>query len=130
MGESGSAPNKLLEATDGERLDVEESLALLQTFTEVETGAGTDALERRPQLAAALYAARTLSAPIIVAKLDRLSRDVHFISGLMAERVEFIVTDFGRQPDPFILHIYAALAQKERSMISERVRAALMAAQP
>ena len=40
-------------------------------------------------------------------------------SGLMAERVEFIVTDFGRQPDPFILHIYAALAQKERSMISE-----------
>jgi DNA invertase Pin-like site-specific DNA recombinase len=61
-------------------------------------------------------------------KLDRLSRDVHFISGLMAERVEFIVTDLGRQADPFVLHLFAALAQKERDLISERTRAGLRAA--
>jgi DNA invertase Pin-like site-specific DNA recombinase len=56
---------------------------LAETFVEVETGKGADALDRRPQLSAALTAARKLKAPIIVAKLDRLSRDVHFISGLM-----------------------------------------------
>src|SRR4051812_46801119 len=58
-------------------------------FTEVETGKGADALDRRPQLAAALAKARKLRCPVIVAKLDRLSRDVHFVSGLMAERVPF-----------------------------------------
>jgi DNA invertase Pin-like site-specific DNA recombinase len=56
----------------------------LQTFDEVETGKGADALDRRPQLAAALKAAKQIKAPIIVAKLCRLSRDVHFISGLMS----------------------------------------------
>jgi DNA invertase Pin-like site-specific DNA recombinase len=61
-----------------------EGFALLQTFEEVETSKGADALDRRPQLAAALKIARKHKAPIIVAKLDRLSRDVHFISGLMS----------------------------------------------
>jgi DNA invertase Pin-like site-specific DNA recombinase len=93
-----------------------------------ETGKGSDALERRPGLAAGLKAARTARAPMLVAKLDRLSRDVHFISGLMANRVEFIVTALGRQADPFILHLYAALAEKERALISERTRAGLAAA--
>jgi DNA invertase Pin-like site-specific DNA recombinase len=97
-------------------------------FSEVETGCGADALELRPQLAAALQAGRVFRAPVIVAKLDRLSRDVHFISGLMQHRVEFIVTSLGRQADPFILHIYAALAQKERELISQRTRAGLAAA--
>jgi hypothetical protein len=64
----------------------------------------------------------------LVAKLDRLSRDVHFISGLIAHRVEFIVCDLGRQSDPFVLHLYAALAEKERGMISARTRAGLAAA--
>jgi hypothetical protein len=63
-----------------------EGYNLLQTFDEVETGKGADALERRPQLSAALKAAKQNKAPIIVAKLDRLSRDVHFISGLMPIR--------------------------------------------
>jgi DNA invertase Pin-like site-specific DNA recombinase len=94
-------------------------------FIEVETGKGADALDKRPQLAAALKAAKKLKAPIVVAKLDRLSRDVHFISGLMSQRVPFIVTALGRDCDPFMLHIYAALAQKERAMISERTKAAL-----
>src|SRR5436190_14972657 len=64
-------------------------------YSEVETGKGHDALARRPQLAAALAHARKLKAPVVVAKLDRLGRDVHFISGLMVERVPFIVTELG-----------------------------------
>jgi DNA invertase Pin-like site-specific DNA recombinase len=64
----------------------------------------------------------------VVAKLDRLSRDVHFISGLMAERVQFIVTELGADVDPFILHLFAALAEKERAMIATRTRDALQRA--
>jgi DNA invertase Pin-like site-specific DNA recombinase len=94
---------------------------------EVETGKGADALERRPQLATALAAARKAKASVVVAKLDRLSRDVAFISGLMAQRVPFIVAELGVDCDPFMLHIYAELAQKERSLIAERTRAALAA---
>jgi DNA invertase Pin-like site-specific DNA recombinase len=105
-----------------------EGLALAQVFEEVETGSGSDALDRRPQLAAALKAARKAKSPVLVAKLDRLSRDVHFVSGLMAHRVEFIVCDLGRQSDPFVLHLYAALAEKERGMISARTKAGLSAA--
>ena len=94
---------------------------------EVETGKGSDALERRPRLAAALEQARKLKIPVLVSKLDRLSRDVHFISGLMANRVEFIVTELGRQADPFVLHLFAALAEKERQLISARTKAGLAA---
>ncbi len=61
-------------------------------------------------------------------RLDRLSRDVHFISGLMAHKVPFIVAELGMGVDPFMLHIYAALAEKERALISERTKAALKAA--
>jgi DNA invertase Pin-like site-specific DNA recombinase len=57
-----------------------EGLELSEVFEEIETGAGSDALERRPKLSAALQAARKAKAPVLVAKLDRLSRDVHFIS--------------------------------------------------
>ena len=85
-------------------------------------------MERRPKLAAALKVARKAKAPVLVAKLDRLSRDVHFVSGLMSHRVEFIVCELGRQSDPFVLHLYAALAEKERSMISSRTKAGLAAA--
>jgi DNA invertase Pin-like site-specific DNA recombinase len=59
---------------------------------------------------------------VAVAKLDRLSRDVHFISGLMAHKVPFVVAELGADVDPFILHLFAALAQKERAMISSRTR--------
>ena len=64
----------------------------------------------------------------MVAKLDRLSRDVHFISGMMAHRVPFIVAELGPDVDPFMLHVYAALTEKERAMISARTREALAAA--
>jgi DNA invertase Pin-like site-specific DNA recombinase len=105
-----------------------EGVEIAQWFCEVETGKGSDALSRRPQLAAALNAGRAMRAPVLVSKLDRLSRDVHFISGLMAERVEFIVTELGKQADPFVLHLFAALAEKERHLISERTKAGLAAA--
>lgn len=105
-----------------------EGFEVAQWYTEVETGKGSDALDRRPKLAEALRAAKRAPGPVIVAKLDRLSRDVHFISGLMAQRVEVIVTELGRQADPFVLHMFAALAEKERALISERTRAGLAAA--
>ncbi len=105
-----------------------EGLELVREFVEVETGKGSDALDRRPQLKAALAAAKRLKCLVAVAKLDRLSRDVHFISGLMAHRVPFVVAELGADVDPFVLHLFAALAEKERSLISTRTRQALAAA--
>jgi DNA invertase Pin-like site-specific DNA recombinase len=102
-----------------------EGITLVSEFVEVETGKGADALDRRPHLSAALEAARKAKCPVVVAKLDRLSRDVAFISGLMAQRVPFIVAELGADADPFMLHLYAALAEQERRLISERTRAAL-----
>ena len=102
-----------------------ENLHIVADFVEAESGKGADALDRRPQLAAALAAARGSRCPVIVSKLDRLSRDVAFIAGLMAQRVPFVVAELGRDADPFMLHLYAALAEKERRLISERTKAAL-----
>jgi DNA invertase Pin-like site-specific DNA recombinase len=104
-----------------------EGCEVLAEVVEVETGKGADALERRPRLAEALAKARKAKAAVVVAKLCRLSRDVAFISGLMAQRVPFIVAELGADADPFMLHIYAALAEKERHLISDRTRAALAA---
>ena len=108
-----------------ERFAGAEGFLLTKVFVEVETGKGSDALDRRPQLAEALAAARRSKCSVAVAKLDRLSRDVHFISGLMAHRVPFLVAELGPEVDPFILHLFAALAQKERAMIAARTRDAL-----
>src|ERR1700682_6008572 len=105
-----------------------EGIEVLGEYVEVETGKGTDALERQPQLKAALAAARKNRCRIAVAKLDRLSRDVHFISGLMAQKVPFWVAELGPDVDPFVLHLFAALAEKERALISTRTRQALAAA--
>jgi DNA invertase Pin-like site-specific DNA recombinase len=104
-----------------------EGFQIADEFVEVETGKGADALDRRPELAAALAAARKAGSPVIVAKLCRLSRDVHFISGLMAHKVPFVVAELGKDVDPFLLHIYAALAEKERALISQRTKEALAA---
>jgi DNA invertase Pin-like site-specific DNA recombinase len=103
---------------------------IVETFVEIETGKGADALDRRPQLAAALRAARKLgrNVPVVVSKLDRLSRDVAFVAGLMAQKVPFIVAELGADADPFALHLFAALAEKERAMIAARTRVALAAA--
>src|SRR5436190_13310576 len=85
------------------------------------------ALDRRAQLAAALATARQSKCCVVVSKLDRLSRDVAFVADLMTQRVPFIVAELGRDADPFMLHLYAALAEKERRLISERTKAGLSA---
>lgn len=108
-----------------ERFAQAEGFEIIAWRQEAETGKGLDALDRRPALAEALQIARKAKAPVIVAKLSRLSRDVAFISGLMAQRVPFIVTELGAGVDPFTLHIHAALAEKERAMIAERTKEAL-----
>lgn len=107
------------------RFAASEGITIAREFLEVETGKGADALDRRPQLAASLKDAKRRKCPILVAKLDRLSRDVHFISGLMVNKVPFLVAELGKDVDPFMIHIYAALAEKERKLISERTSAAL-----
>ena len=68
-----------------------------------------------------------MACPIPVAKLDRLSRDLAFVAWLIAQRVAFTVAEPGVDADPFMLHLYAALAEKERRLISERTKAALAA---
>lgn len=105
-----------------------EGFEIAAEHIEVETGKGAHALDRRPVLAAALAEAKRLRCAVVVAKLDRLSRDVAFIAGLMAQRVPFVVAELGSGVDPFVLHLYAALAEKERAMISARTTAALAAA--
>src|ERR1700704_297771 len=82
-----------------------EGMTIIAEYVETETGKGADALARRPQLAAALSAARSARCSVLVSKLDRLSRDVAFVSGLMAQRVPFIVAELGRDADPFMLHL-------------------------
>lgn len=104
-----------------------EGFQVAEWVTEVETGKGSNAMTRRPQLAYALKRAKQLKAPVFVSKLDRLSRDVAFVSGLMAQGVPFIVTELGLDVDPFVLHLYAALSQKERALIASRTRDALQA---
>jgi DNA invertase Pin-like site-specific DNA recombinase len=104
------------------------AMHIVAEFVEIETGKGADALDRRPQLAAALKVAKRHKGAVVVAKLDRLSRDVAFIAGLMAHKVPFVVAELGADADPFMLHIYAALAQQERRMIAARTKAGLAAA--
>jgi DNA invertase Pin-like site-specific DNA recombinase len=97
---------------------------LLAEFQEIESGKADD---NRPQLAAAVEFCRKKEATLVIAKLDRLSRDVHFISGLMKSGVDFIVADMPTAT-PVMLHIHAAIAEYERGAISQRTKAALQAA--
>jgi DNA invertase Pin-like site-specific DNA recombinase len=113
-----------------QRFDIEafgtrEGFSVKSWYQDIQTGAGKDALLMRPGLAAALKEARAARCPLIVSRLDRLSRNVYFITGLMEHKVHFVVAALGRDCDDFTLHIYASLAEQERKMIGERVRAAL-----
>lgn len=96
---------------------------LLQEFQEVESGKDAD----RPQLHQALNLCKLTGATLLIAKLDRLSRDLHFIASLQKAGIDFVACDMP-QASPFTIHIYAALAQQERQFISERTKAALEAA--
>lgn len=126
QGKSGLGLEAQREAI--ERFCEADGTNIVDWFTEIESGKRvSDTLAKRPQLAAALNRAKQVSGPVIVAKLDRLSRDVYFISGLMIHGIEFIACELGRQSDPFMLHLFAALAEKERALISQRTTAALAA---
>jgi DNA invertase Pin-like site-specific DNA recombinase len=100
---------------------------LVGEFVEVETGKGADALAKRPQLRAALDMCKKKGARLLIAKLDRLARNVHFVSGLMESRVKFVACDM---PDAneLTVHIMAAFAEHEAKRISERTKDALRAA--
>jgi len=109
------------------RFAQQEGLEISEFFEDIQTGKGHDPLSVRPGLAQALEVARKQKCPIVVSKLDRLSRDVAFISQTMARGPLIYVVELGIDEDPFILHMYAALSEKERRMISERTKAALQA---
>jgi DNA invertase Pin-like site-specific DNA recombinase len=96
---------------------------LVAEFTEVESGKRSD----RAQLRAAQAACKKHKAKLVIAKLDRLSRNVHFISGLMEAGTEFVAVD-NPHANRLTVHILAAVAQNEREMISERTKVALAAA--
>lgn len=110
-----------------QRFAEQEGLTVVRWFKEIETGKGHNAMELRPVLAEALRMAKRLKAPLVVAKLDRLSRDVAFISKLMTERVRFVAIDAGKDAEPFMLHVKAAMAEEERRKISQRTKDALAA---
>jgi DNA invertase Pin-like site-specific DNA recombinase len=96
---------------------------LLASYVEVESGRKND----RTELAKAIRHAKRAKATLVIAKLDRLARNVHFISGLMESRVEFIACDMP-SANRMTVHIMAAVAEGEAEMISARTKAALTAA--
>lgn len=100
---------------------------LVGEFTEIETGKGADALAKRPQLKAALEACKKQKATIIIAKLDRLARNVHFVSGLIESGVEFVAADMP-QANKVMIQMHAVMSEWERDQISARTKAALAAA--
>jgi DNA invertase Pin-like site-specific DNA recombinase len=101
--------------------------SLLAEFTEIETGKGSNALDRRPQLRAALELCRKRKATLVIAKLDRLARNVHFVSGLIESGVEFVAADMP-QANKTMIQIHAVMSEWERDAISKRTRDALAAA--
>ena len=122
--EQGKSGLGLLAQSEAVRLfAAAEGFKIVEEISEV--ASGKLGLDERDGLRNALAKAKTLKCPVIVAKLDRLSRDVSFISGLMARGVPFIVAELGMDTDPFVLHLYAALSEKERRLIGARTKAAL-----
>lgn len=99
------------------------SWEILAEFTEVESGKRDD----RPQLSGALKRARVTGARLVIAKLDRLSRNVAFLAALQESGAKFTAADIP-EADEFTIHILAAVAQRERKLISDRTKAALAAA--
>lgn len=100
---------------------------LVAEFVEVETGKGSNALDKRPQLRSALATAQKLRATLLIAKLDRLARNVHFVSGLIEADVDFVACDMP-QANKVMLQIHAVMAEHERDQTSARTKAALAAA--
>ncbi len=101
--------------------------ATVGSFTEVETGKGANALSKRPQLRLALELCKKTGATLLIAKLDRLARNVHFVSGLIETGVDFIAADMPNA-NKVMIQMHAVMSEWERDQISERTRAALAAA--
>ena len=121
QGKSGLGPEAQREAVmnylDGGRW------TLIKEFTEVESGKRNG----RPELVKALAACKRQKAKLVIAKLDRLGRNLAFIATLMESGVEFVAVD-NPHANELTVHFLAAIAQHEREMISERSKAALLAA--
>ncbi len=98
--------------------------ALLKGFTEIETGKGSNAMERRPVLKEAIAFAKKNKATLIIAKLDRLARNVLFIATLMESKVKFVCADMP-EANTLTIQIMAAMAEYESKRISERTSEAL-----
>tara|TARA_Y100000310_G_scaffold278558_1_gene297048 strand:- start:825 stop:1487 length:663 start_codon:yes stop_codon:yes gene_type:complete len=96
---------------------------LVKEYVEIESGRRND----RPELEAALAACRKHRATLVIARLDRLTRNLHFVSGLMESGVDFVAVD-NPHANKFMVHILAAVAEHERDLISQRTKAALAAA--
>lgn len=103
------------------------SSGVVAEFTETETGKGANALETRPQLRAALEICRKYKATLIIAKLDRLARNVHFVTGLLETGCDFVAADMP-QANKVMIQMHAVMSEWERDQISARTKAALTAA--
>lgn len=97
---------------------------LVATFTEIETAKGANALEKRPQLRKAIELCRKQGACLIIAKLDRLARNVHFVSGLLETGCDFIAADMP-QANKVMIQMHAVMSEWERDQISARTKSAL-----
>ena len=100
---------------------------MIDEFVEIETGKGANALEKRPKLRAALEICRKQGATLIIAKLDRLARNVHFVSGLLETGCDFVAADMP-QANKVMIQMHAVMSEWERDQISVRTKAALTAA--
>ena len=102
-----------------------EGYDLIETFTEIETGAGARCAGEAAATGRGDEAGQEAQGAGDHRQARPVSRDVHFISGLMMHKVPFIVAELGTDVDPFMLHIYAAVAEKERRLIGQRTKEAL-----
>jgi DNA invertase Pin-like site-specific DNA recombinase len=123
QGESGLGLES--QQKDIEQFSKANHIELVQIVREVKSAKGD--LESRPLLIEVIETCRQEKCALIVSKLDRLSRDVHAVSGLMRQPIRFIVVQLGLEADNFQLHLFAGLAEKERAFISQRTKAALQA---
>ena len=103
------------------------SKTVLAEFVEIETGKGANALDRRPQLRLALETCKKQGATLLIAKLDRLARNVHFVTGLLETGVDFIAVDMPHA-NKVMIQMHAVMSEWERDQISERTKKALASA--
>jgi DNA invertase Pin-like site-specific DNA recombinase len=113
---------------EAQRAAVEQYVAqsrgtLLREYVEIETGSG----KARPILVQSISLCRRTKATLLIAKLDRLARNVAFVSSLMESGIEFVAAD-APYANRLMIHILAAFAEHERTLISDRTKAALAAA--